>query len=79
LVRDRATPATEARDENVGKRLGRLEKRQAWCSGAAAAVGAIAAYLGNTERSHEQPHSNVISFRTGPAPVPRATTRSTIG
>jgi hypothetical protein len=28
-----------AHDENVGKRLGRLEKRQAWYSGAAAAVG----------------------------------------
>jgi hypothetical protein len=34
-----------ARDARVNKRVAGLERRQAWYSGAAAAVGVIAAYV----------------------------------
>jgi hypothetical protein len=37
--------ARNARDASVDKRVSGLEKRQAWYSGAAAAVGAIAAFV----------------------------------
>jgi hypothetical protein len=37
--------ARNARDEHVDKRVSAVEKKQAWYSGAAAAVGAIVAVL----------------------------------
>jgi hypothetical protein len=37
--------ARDGRDTHVDKRLGAVEKKQAWYSGAAAAVGAIVAVL----------------------------------
>jgi hypothetical protein len=37
--------ARNVRDESVDKRVSVVERNQAWYSGAAAAVGAIAAYV----------------------------------
>lgn len=41
----RAVGRVDGRDEHVDKRLGAVEKKQAWYSGAAAADGAIVAVL----------------------------------
>jgi hypothetical protein len=37
--------ARDAREKDIDKRVGAVEKKQAWYSGAAAAVGAIVAVL----------------------------------